>query len=122
MNKCENHREPLITLSNAAFLVRLQSNFNWAYAPTGWNQVFDVFGKYEQGKKRLLEAGLIIKKEEGGYYDRFRDRIMFPIHDYRGRIIGFGGRIMDKGEPKYLNSPETPLFQKGHELYGLTSY
>lgn len=69
--------------------------------------------------KNLLDVGLIIKRAEGGYYDRFRDRILFPIHDYRGRIIGFGGRIIDQGEPKYLNSPETVLFQKGHELYGL---
>ncbi len=62
---------------------------------------------------------MLIKKDEGGYYDRFRDRIIFPILDYRGRLIGFGGRVLDQGEPKYLNSPETPLFQKGHELYGL---
>jgi len=60
-----------------------------------------------------------VKKEGGGYYDRFRDRIMFPIEDYRGRVVAFGGRILDKGEPKYLNSPETPLFHKGRELYGL---
>jgi DNA primase len=62
---------------------------------------------------------MLIKKDDGGYYDRFRDRLMFPIRDRRGRIIGFGGRIIDQGEPKYLNSPETTIFQKGHELYGL---
>ncbi|HEX5637426.1 MAG TPA: DNA primase [Gammaproteobacteria bacterium] len=67
----------------------------------------------------LLRAGMLIEKAAGKYYDRFRDRIMFPIRDRRGRIIGFGGRILDKGEPKYLNSPETPLFHKGQELYGL---
>ncbi|VVC75021.1 DNA primase [Aquicella siphonis] len=93
--------------------------FSLGYAPPGWSHVLDQFGKSEAEKKRLLDAGLIIKKEEGGFYDRFRDRVMFPIHDYRGRIIGFGGRILDQGEPKYLNSPETALFQKGHELYGL---
>jgi DNA primase len=67
----------------------------------------------------LFQAGLLIKKDSGGYYDRFRQRVMFPIHDYRGRIIGFGGRVLGSGEPKYLNSPETPLFHKGRELYGL---
>ncbi len=93
--------------------------FQLGYAPTGWSHVLDHFGKTDADKKKMLDTGLIIQKKEGGYYDRFRDRIMFPIHDYRGRVIGFGGRILDQGEPKYLNSPETPLFQKGHELYGL---
>lgn len=94
--------------------------FQLGYALPGWSHVLDLFGKSEVDKKKLLEAGLVIKKDEGGYYDRFRERIMFPIHDHRGRVIGFGGRIIDQGEPKYLNSPETPLFQKGHELYGLS--
>lgn len=97
----------------------IAQQFSLGYAPAGWNHLLDTFGKTDADKKKLLDVGLIIKKEEGGYYDRFRDRIMFPIHDYRGRMIGFGGRILDQGEPKYLNSPETPLFQKGHELYGL---
>ena len=67
-----------------------------------------------------METGLIIEREKGdGHYDRFRDRLMFPIRDARGRVIGFGGRVLDQGEPKYLNSPETPLFHKGRELYGL---
>jgi len=98
---------------------KIAQQFSVGYAPNGWSHVIDLFGKSENDKKKLLDTGLIIKKNEGGYYDRFRDRIMFPIHDHRGRIIGFGGRILDQGEPKYLNSPETPLFQKGHELYGL---
>jgi DNA primase len=93
--------------------------FQLGYASTGWSHVLDAFGKTDADKKKLLDTGLVIKKSEGGYYDRFRDRVMFPIQDYRGRLIGFGGRILDQGEPKYLNSPETPLFQKGHELYGL---
>ena len=63
--------------------------------------------------------GMTIQRDTGGYYDRFRDRIMFPIRDHRGRAIGFGGRIIDEGTPKYLNSPETPIFHKGRELYGL---
>ncbi len=93
--------------------------FHLGYAPSGWHHVLDQFGKSTAQSKALLDTGLIIKKTDGGYYDRFRDRIIFPIHDYRGRIIGFGGRVIDQGEPKYLNSPETSLFQKGHELYGL---
>lgn len=97
----------------------IAQQFQIGYAPAGWSHLLDELGKTETDKKRLLDVGLIIKKEEGGYYDRFRDRIMFPILDHRGRIIGFGGRVIDHGEPKYLNSPETPIFQKGHELYGL---
>lgn len=106
-------------LKNRGISGAIAQQFSLGYAPTGWGHVLEALGKTDADKKKLLDAGLIIKKEEGGYYDRFRDRIMFPIHDYRGRIIGFGGRILDQGEPKYLNSPETPLFQKGHELYGL---
>lgn len=98
---------------------KIAKQFQIGYATSGWSHVLDTFGKTEADKKKLSDTGLIIKKNEGGYYDRFRERIMFPIHDYRGRIIGFGGRILEQGEPKYLNSPETPLFQKGHELYGL---
>lgn len=97
----------------------IAQQFQLGYAQAGWSHLVDKLGKQEPDKRKLLDTGLIIKKPEGGYYDRFRDRIIFPIHDYRGRIIGFGGRIIDQGEPKYLNSPETPLFQKGQELYGL---
>jgi DNA primase len=98
---------------------KIAQQFNIGYASPGWSHVLDEFGKSEPDKKKLLDTGLTIKKDEGGYYDRFRDRIMYPIYDVRGRIIGFGGRILDQGEPKYLNSPETLLFQKGHELYGM---
>ena len=66
-----------------------------------------------------MECGLVIAGDEGKRYDRFRDRVMFPILNARGTVIGFGGRVLDEGEPKYLNSPETPLFEKGRELYGL---
>lgn len=97
----------------------IAKQFGLGYAPAQWEQLLQQFGDTAQNKQKLLQAGLTIKKEDGGYYDRFRDRIMFPIHDRRGRIIGFGGRIIDQGEPKYLNSPETPIFQKGQELYGL---
>lgn len=76
-----------------------------------------VFPRYDD--PLLVEAGLVIESEDGRRYDRFRDRIMFPIRNARGHLIGFGGRVIGKGEPKYLNSPETPLFSKGNELYGL---
>lgn len=93
--------------------------FELGFSPATWDHLLQAFGKQTESKEALLNAGMLIKKDDGGFYDRFRDRLMFPIHDQRGRIIGFGGRIIDQGEPKYLNSPETPIFQKGHELYGL---
>ena len=93
--------------------------FGIGFAPDGWSNVLDKFGKSEEATERLLATGLIIRKDNGKHYDRFRDRLMFPIRDARGRTIGFGGRIMGDGEPKYLNSPETVLFHKGRELYGM---
>ena len=93
--------------------------FGIGYAPDGWSNILDRFGKSPEAIERLLATGLIIAKDNGQHYDRFRDRVMFPIRDARGRTIGFGGRILGDGEPKYLNSPETVLFHKGRELYGL---
>jgi DNA primase len=99
--------------------------FAIGYAVNSWNDLLRRFGTGDAEKKRLAEAGLIIERERGAvrdgdrHYDRFRDRIMFPIRDARGRVIAFGGRIIESGEPKYLNSPETVLFHKGRELYGL---
>jgi DNA primase len=96
------------------------SRFGIGYAPQGWSEVLKRFGASDAARDKLLEAGLIIAREKGdGHYDRFRDRLMFPIRDSRGRVIAFGGRVLDQGEPKYLNSPETALFHKGRELYGL---
>lgn len=114
-----NSQHAIQYLKNRGISGQIAKQFMLGYAPPGFHNVLDHFGKTETDKKKLLDTGLVIKKDEGGYYDRFRERIMFPIHDYRGRIIGMGGRIIEKGEPKYLNSPETALFQKGHELYGL---
>jgi DNA primase len=91
--------------------------FGIGYAPDDWQPLSRVFPDYPD--KALETAGLVIAGDAGKRYDRFRDRIMFPIHDASGRVVGFGGRVLDKGEPKYLNSPETPLFSKGRELYGL---
>jgi DNA primase len=93
--------------------------FGIGYAPSGWSHLLDKFGKSKEAIDRLLAVGLIIRKDNGNHYDRFRDRIMFPIRDSRGRCIGFGGRVLGTEEPKYLNSPETVLFHKGRELYGL---
>ena len=93
--------------------------FGIGYAPEGWSHILDKLGTSREATERLLAAGLIIRRDNGGHYDRFRDRIMFPIRDARGRTIGFGGRVLGDGEPKYLNSPETVLFHKGRELYGL---
>ncbi len=95
----------------------IAARFGLGYAPDGWQNLDQVFPNYRA--KELAECGLVIDNDQGRRYDRFRDRIMFPILDQRGNVIGFGGRILDSGEPKYLNSPETPLFEKGRELYGL---
>jgi DNA primase len=93
--------------------------FGIGYAPPGWSQLLDRFGTTQEAIERLFNVGLIIRKDNGSHYDRFRDRLMFPIHDSRGRCIGFGGRVLGRDTPKYLNSPETVLFHKGRELYGL---
>jgi len=104
---------------------QIAAQFALGYAPDGWRSLASAFPAYDD--PLLVEAGLVILKDEDENkdaaeqrrYDRFRDRIMFPIRNVQGDTIGFGGRVLDKGEPKYLNSPETPVFSKGRELYGL---
>ncbi len=96
---------------------KVAARFGIGYAPAGWQNLQPVFPDYAD--KALKDCGLVIDGEGGRRYDRFRDRIMFPILNQRGSVIGFGGRVLGDGEPKYLNSPETPLFEKGRELYGL---
>lgn len=105
---------------------QIAKTFGLGCAPEGWRFLSTVFPDYQS--ELLVESGLVIASEaddttetgkEGKRYDRFRDRIMFPIRNVKGECIGFGGRVIDQGEPKYLNSPETPVFSKGHELYGL---
>lgn len=97
------------------------ARFGLGYAPEGWRALASAFPRYDE--PLLVEAGLVILQgeddEEAKRYDRFRDRVMFPIRSVQGEVIGFGGRVLDGGEPKYLNSPETPVFVKGRELYGL---
>ncbi|MDP4027908.1 MAG: DNA primase [Gallionella sp.] len=95
----------------------IAAKFGIGYAPDAWQSLAAAFPDYQSDT--LDETGLVVSGDEGKRYDRFRDRIMFPIINVRGQVIGFGGRVLDKGEPKYLNSPETPLFEKGRELYGL---
>jgi DNA primase len=92
--------------------------FGLGFAPPGWDFLLGTLGCSPATRERLVTAGLVIE-QDGKRYDRFRDRIMFPIRDRRGRVIGFGGRVLGDGNPKYLNSPETPVFHKGRELYGL---
>jgi DNA primase len=102
--------------------VKISAKFSLGYAPDAWEALLTRFGAHEEDRRRLLQVGLILERSgerTSGFYDRFRDRLMFPIRDSRGRVIGFGGRVIDQGEPKYMNSPETPLFHKGRELYGL---
>ncbi|MDG1109939.1 MAG: DNA primase [Burkholderiaceae bacterium] len=103
---------------------QVAKDFALGYAPEGWRFLSTVFPDYTADS--LVQCGLVIASEadaakatEERRYDRFRDRVMFPIRNVKGEVIGFGGRVLDKGEPKYLNSPETPLFSKGRELYGL---
>jgi len=102
------------------------SQFGIGYAPDSWNALLKRFGSNDGARRKLSAAGLIVERTgqtsrdaAGGFYDRFRDRIMFPIRDARSRVIAFGARIIDAGEPKYMNSPETSVFHKGKELYGL---
>lgn len=97
---------------------KVAAQFQMGYAPAGWQNLQSVFSQYDS--EILATIGLVVENEQGKRYDRFRDRIMFPIHDQKGQVIGFGGRVINPEDtPKYYNSPETPLFQKGHELYGL---
>src|SRR6202000_166614 len=99
----------------------IAARFALGYSPEGWRTLASCFPRYDD--PLLVESGMVIVSGDDPAtqkrYDRFRDRIMFPIRNVKGEVIAFGGRVLDKGEPKYLNSPETPVFSKGRELYGL---
>ena len=97
----------------------IAAEFQLGFAPPAWDGLLGELGTEERSRAALVRGGLLIESDGGRPYDRFRDRITFPIHDARGRVAGFGARIIGAGEPKYLNSPETPVFHKGRELYGL---
>jgi len=104
-------------LKNRGLTGETAARYGLGYAPDDWQGLARAVADYQD--KALEETGLVIAGEAGKRYDRFRHRVMFPIRNERGKVIAFGGRVLDKGEPKYLNSPETPLFHKGRELYGL---
>lgn len=107
-------------LKNRGLSGAIARDFALGFAPPGWDQLLKHLGGDALQKKAMLEAGLLVTQDDSGKtYDRFRDRIMFPIRDTRGRVIAFGGRVLNNDKPKYLNSPETPVFQKSQELYGL---
>jgi DNA primase len=121
----EHHQAPRAVdyLKQRGLSGNIAAEFGIGYAPPGWDNLQGVFGSRAEVTEQLITAGMLIKKDSGGSYDRFRDRIMFPIRDARGRTIAFGGRVLpgadDEKGAKYLNSPETPVFHKGRELYGL---
>ena len=96
----------------------IAARFELGFAPPGWEGLTSALGDAGKEVQVLEHAGLVTRREGGTHYDRFRDRVMFPIRDRRGRVVGFGGRIIGDGEPKYLNSPDGPVFHKGRELYG----
>jgi DNA primase len=113
-------RDPFVQyLSRRGLSSKTIDQFDIGMVPDSWDRVLQTFGSNEAAKKQLMEAGLLSSNDKGRTYDRFRNRIMFPIRDRRGRVIGFGGRVLDDSTPKYLNSPETSVFHKGQELYGL---
>ena len=120
-DQLRSHRDASTTiayLKQRGLTGEIAAQFDLGYAPTGWDNLSSTAGN-EEKLDLMVKAGLISKRESGGHYDRFRARVIFPIHDSKGRVIAFGGRLLDEGEPKYLNSPETPLFHKGSELYNL---
>ena len=94
-------------------------HFAIGYAPAGWDNVLKRFGEQQEDRESLMEAGMLVTNDKGRSYDRFRDRVMFPIRDKRGRVIGFGGRVLGNDTPKYLSAPETPICHKGRQLDGL---
>ncbi|MBY0473429.1 MAG: DNA primase [Nitrosomonas sp.] len=119
----KNSEKAIAYLKKRDLSGKAAARFAIGYAPTGWQNLETVFSDYKSEKTRnlLVQAGLVIVGDEAKQYDRFRNRIMFPILNQKGQIIGFGGRALDDEEPKYLNSPETILFEKGRELYNLFS-
>ncbi len=106
-------------LSRRGLSADVISRFAIGYAPPGWDNVLKRFSGNDENRQSLIDAGMLVTNDKGRSYDRFRERVMFPIRDKRGRVIGFGGRVLGDGQPKYLNSPETDIFHKGRQLYGL---
>ncbi len=118
-SELRTHERAIHYLKSRGIDGRTAARFGLGYAPDGWSGLLSALGTNARRQQELLQAGLIRRNDQGRHYDYFRDRIMFPIRDTRGRTLGFGGRLLGDGEPKYLNSPETPVFEKGKTLYGL---
>lgn len=116
LQQAEKAREYLSTRGLSADVI---ARFAIGYAPAGWDNVLKRFGGDTENRQSLTDAGMLVTNDQGRCYDRFRERVMFPIRDKRGRVIGFGGRVLGDAQPKYLNSPETEIFHKGRQLYGL---
>ncbi|EAQ98034.1 DNA primase [Congregibacter litoralis] len=115
----ENRQPAVEYLKNRGLTGVVARDFGLGLAPAGWDNLLKHLGDDEQTLSRAITAGMLVKNDKGRVYDRFRDRIVFPIRDRRGRVIAFGGRVLGDDKPKYLNSPESPIFHKGRELYGL---
>ena len=113
-----NSKKAIDYLKNRGLSGDIVKQWEIGYAPDSWDALLNTFGKDPQRVKQLVDLKLVNKNDQGRTYDFFRDRIMFPIRDKRGRVVGFGGRVLDDGGPKYLNSPETRIFHKGSELFG----
>jgi DNA primase len=111
----------LAYLTNRGLTVERAKEFNLGFAPDDWDKLCIALQKRGITPEIMVKAGLAIPRSQSGIYDRFRNRIMFPIEDIRGRVIGFGGRVMDNAQPKYLNSPETPVFNKRKVLYNISN-
>lgn len=117
--KVPGNRHAIEYLKDRGLSGEIVQKFGIGYIADEWDLVRKNFGQQQESQEMLVTGGMLIENDKGNRYDRFRGRIMFPIRDRRGRVIGFGGRITGDGTPKYLNSPETPIFHKGKELYGL---
>jgi DNA primase len=116
-NKAEAAR---VYLKKRGVSEEIIQEFRLGYSPEGWDTIVNLFRKHKISNKNALQSGLVLeRKQKDGFYDRFRNRIIFPIFDINMQVAGFGGRVMDEGMPKYLNSPETPVYFKGRMLYGL---
>ncbi len=115
----EHNKAPIEYLKNRGLSGKAAKFFNIGYAPPGWDNLKTALGTSDEKLQGLNDSGMLVEKDTGRTYDRFRNRVVYPIRDIRGRTIGFGARTLGDDKPKYLNSPETPIFNKGHELYGL---
>ncbi len=115
----DDSKQVIEYLKNRGLTGEIVKKFSIGYSADSWDGMMSMFGKSTQASSQLVDLGMAIQGDKNRPYDRFRGRVMFPIRDKRGRVIGFGGRVLNDGTPKYLNSPETRIYHKGQELYGL---